>query len=286
MSAVIDVASGLMLLYLLLSLLCTTINELFSTVLALRARTLAGGVQRLIDDPQLRTSFDQHGLIRSLQAASGRMPSYLSSKTFAMALLGSLNPDEPLPGLAHLRTTLQALPDSSIRGVLLAQVDAANGDVQKLRDNLAGWFDEAMDRVSGVFKRRMKWLSLFVAAALSIGLNANSAVLAQTLWQDAALRNLTVQAIPAVLAQQVNATDKAATPSMPLDQIEQHLSMFPLGWNSPAVKTTSLLMHLLGLLLTTLAVSLGAPFWFDLLQQIMNLRGGGTPPARSGAAGS
>jgi hypothetical protein len=39
-----------------------------------------------------------------------------------------------------------------------------------------------------------------------------------------------------------------------------------------------LLSKLLGLLVTALAVSLGAPFWFDLLNKVMNIRGTGVKP--------
>jgi len=38
-----------------------------------------------------------------------------------------------------------------------------------------------------------------------------------------------------------------------------------------------------GYLLTAFAVTLGAPFWFDLLQNIMHLRDAGPPPKRSDA---
>ena len=35
----------------------------------------------------------------------------------------------------------------------------------------------------------------------------------------------------------------------------------------------------LGIVATVLAISQGAPFWFDLLQKAVNLRLAGTPPA-------
>jgi len=38
------------------------------------------------------------------------------------------------------------------------------------------------------------------------------------------------------------------------------------------------LVKLLGLLITAMAVSLGAPFWFDMLNKVMNIRGTGTKP--------
>jgi hypothetical protein len=39
---------------------------------------------------------------------------------------------------------------------------------------------------------------------------------------------------------------------------------------------------LLGLLVTAAAVSLGAPFWFDMLNKAVNLRAAGQPPKRTG----
>ena len=37
-------------------------------------------------------------------------------------------------------------------------------------------------------------------------------------------------------------------------------------------------INILGWLITALAVSLGAPFWFDLLNRLVKLRGTGTKP--------
>lgn len=44
---------------------------------------------------------------------------------------------------------------------------------------------------------------------------------------------------------------------------------------------TSVVSHLFGWLVTGLMVSFGAPFWFDLLQQIVNRRGAGPKPAEA-----
>ena len=69
----------------------------------------------------------------------------------------------------------------------------------------------------------------------------------------------------------------------------------PIGWNCQ-VKTADgstdywtcakqavpklTLVQILGWLLTAAALTLGAPFWFDLLNQFINLRGAGSKPAR------
>ena len=77
---------------------------------------------------------------------------------------------------------------------------------------------------------------------------------------------------------------------------------FPLGWRGDSVVNFApcgtspfptlnsflngaivLLLKLSGLVATALAISLGAPFWFDLLNKLVNLRGSGSagPPARA-----
>ena len=42
------------------------------------------------------------------------------------------------------------------------------------------------------------------------------------------------------------------------------------------------LLKLAGLLLSIVAISMGAPVWFDVLGQVVNLRMAGTPPGSSG----
>jgi hypothetical protein len=58
----------------------------------------------------------------------------------------------------------------------------------------------------------------------------------------------------------------------------------PLGWSKGAFPATLDAAKIFGLLLTALAVSLGAPFWFDVLNKIMSVRAAGRPPAPSPGA--
>jgi hypothetical protein len=42
-------------------------------------------------------------------------------------------------------------------------------------------------------------------------------------------------------------------------------------------------MKIIGLLITTIAVSFGAPFWFELLNKLVNLRMAGRNPREAAA---
>jgi hypothetical protein len=58
----------------------------------------------------------------------------------------------------------------------------------------------------------------------------------------------------------------------------------PIGWNTSSWHNTigsagSFLFKLLGLVLSVFAIMMGAPFWFDTLNKISNLRGTGPKPS-------
>lgn len=104
---VLDVAIGLVFMYLLLSIVCTAVNEWVAGILRLRAGTLKKAVQRLVDEPDPKQKDDQrlseqilkHPLICSLQSG-GRAPSYIPASRFAAALKDTLpRPAIQGPGL-------------------------------------------------------------------------------------------------------------------------------------------------------------------------------------------
>jgi hypothetical protein len=147
-------------------------------------------------------------------------------------------------------------------------------------------FDEVMDRASGWYKRRVQLILFVIALALAGAMNADSFSIGQRLWKDDALRsslvtqaNNTVAAGKAECAKASEGENKADAAAKCLDQVKQF--GLPLGWSHATSPQTvpSGFGKVLGLLVTAFALSLGAPFWFDLLSKVSHLRGSG-PPAR------
>lgn len=296
-NAAIDVAIGIVLMYTVLSVLCTVINELIATCLSWRANSLAVGLRQILDDPTLCTDFYDHGLIVSARnasgkegrGASGRHPSYLSGKSFAQALLGSLDPTKPVMSFGEIETAVKLLPDSNIRDVLLAHLVEANNDVTQLRDGIATWFDDVMDRLGGVYKRKLKYLSFAVGLLLAVGLNADTLAVGRALWHDGAVREQMARLAENQVASAAP-TGTTATSDFAFDHIrsaETALRPLPIGWDFSATQDIGVLnasLKLFGLLLTALGLTLGAPFWFDLLSKFVRIRGTGDKPARSDAS--
>jgi len=66
-------------------------------------------------------------------------------------------------------------------------------------------------------------------------------------------------------------------------------SGLPLGWHNPFLPRPEgwgIVTKILGLLITACAVSLGAPFWFDMLNKIIVVRSTVKPSEKSGTEGS
>src|SRR5208282_3901430 len=84
----------------------------------------------------------------------------------------------------HTKQSLLTLLDKTKRETNLVIKDIRTGEqaVEKLRENLEDWFNDAMDRFSGWYKRWTRQISFAVAA------NADTMMLANRLARDAALR--------------------------------------------------------------------------------------------------
>ena len=279
-SGAIDVAIGLAFVFALLSLICSSVTELISQVLGWRAQTLEQGIRNLITDPATREAFYRHPLIRSLgnPTKSGERghPSYLPSDMFALVLLDVLAPSQTEQ---KVPVKDQAVADE-LRRALQALAGTAGTNLDVLRGKVEGWFDDVMDRASGWYKRKAQWMLLVVALVVTAIANADAISLATSLWQSPSLRASVVEAASTY----ANGEDET------LDQLRQHLDELanrglPLGWGADKVLSTReagpWASKLAGLLLTALAASLGAPFWFDLVNKLINVRSTGNVPPRS-----
>ncbi len=244
-----------------------------------------------------------------------RIPSYIPTQTFTLALLDTIAPTSSgaASPLLEVRRALVTLPDHLRRPLLLALNDAA-GDVSTFRAGVATWFDNAMERVSGLYKRKTKVTVLLLAAAVTLFTNADTVRIVRALSSNQALRDaLVAQAEATVRAPEpitrqfvsdTNATGDARRVAFAKSLADMQALGIPIGYNVPdSVRTTiaaaswfgspskgalylglyvpQILSGLVGLLITALALSLGAPFWFDILNKVVNVRAVGRTPAEN-----
>jgi hypothetical protein len=288
-SAALDVVFGLIFLYLVLSLICSALNETISSVLAWRADLLREGISNLLDDTQvtrLARQVYEHSLVQSVtrrkrrrffRKEAPRYPSYLPSRTFGLALLDVLGAtDKKGP---ELRETIERLDNEQVRRILVLLYDEAEGDARRFRAGVERWFDEGMERVSGWYRRRVQVALWMLALVVAFAVNADSVQLARTLWTDDAVREAVVQqADRAAAGTEVGDVAQEVTD---LDELA-----IPLGWTLDAGEARSVprdlgsaLAKLVGLVVTAAALTFGAPFWFDVLRKVAQVRSAGARPS-------
>ncbi len=450
LSAIIEVAIGLIFVWIVLSLAIIQIQEWINTRLDKRARDMEDAIYEMLANPNLKAQFYDHPIIRALTAGKRKqptrtpawlynnplvrgftaekrkLPSYIPSQQFALSLFDiamtagtessliqqgilrvrdnlendkKISPDQAVieelnllaefarsaasteAGTAITQATLQGLKKEvgkfveahpEYKGALdaaLQEADRLKGQIDnvmekqpkgkaddpvtqlrrgiaalsvispevnqtlnalllnveqyvsegettlaKARENVEAWFNDSMDRVSGVFKRYSENVALILGFILALLLNVDSINLSIYLWRDPTVRQALVQ----------NASEFQLPQSQFETNPEQAMQNFrnqfvglnlPIGWvfretngtafsdancqlfpgdkqafgipvfasnrcvaPSQSNNQTNAALKLIGFLITAFAARLGAPFWFDVLKKLVNLRSTGINP--------
>src|SRR5262249_3775904 len=195
---------------------------------------------------------------------------------------------DPLTNVQH---AVERLPVGHTREALLVLIDKSRRDagaiehqVEAFRKNLENWFNDAMDRVGGWYKRWTRQILLVISVLAVIALNADTIKIVQRLSSDSALRaSLAAAAEDAAKRATGQPDGNTGVPQKLNAVVEQSKTLeLPLGWDQWPWKypfdVKLALLKIFGLLISALAVSQGAPFWFDVLSKVTNLRATGTPP--------
>jgi hypothetical protein len=274
-SVILDVAMGLIFAFLMISLVTSAVTETIASALSWRANTLLQGVKDLLNDPQfsgLALSIYNHAAVNARSSGTAHSatelsakPSYIDPKQFALALIdvAGLAPGSNVAALqAQINT---AVPDPQLNGMLNGIVARAGGNINRIRDDIAAWFDTGMDRIAGVYKRKTQLWAFFIGLALAIVLNVDTVKISQALWNQ-----------PMIM--------KGFTPPPTGETAQQAVKQLqdlgiPFGWNKEALDYVqsgpNWLYVLIGWLISAVATLFGAPFWFDALQKFVQLRGAG-----------
>ena len=313
--AMLDVAIGLFFIYLILSLLVSGIQELIATVLEWRAKQLKEAIKIILGDNEandpsakqaqkIANELWNHPLIRSLNQRKilrGSVgPSYISSKMFAATLLEIIQTDYDFNASGTIDDIVESIKENkkldpeiqrriySIALIAQRKASASEKGIKSLEKEIRIWFDQSMERASGVYNRNVKGVTLLIGFLVTLAINADTFHILERLNKDAALRSSINQVATKIVAENKEPT---------LDTINSYLDniTMPLGWSTmeqfkkqvnprdPAKTKVwdwvlGIIKLIFGWLLSAGAIAMGAPFWFDLLGKFMNVRNAGKVP--------
>lgn len=318
-SAILEVAIGVIFVFLLMSIICSAIREGIEAWMKTRAAFLEHGIRELLHDKNgqgLAKSFYDHPMIYGLFAqdykpgsesnqphawtSGAHLPSYIPAKNFALALMDiaargpntdevSSDPNSTRISLESVRMNVENLRNPPVQRMLLTAIDSAEGDLQTAQANIEAWYDSAMDRVSGHYKRSTQWVIFWIGLFTAIALNINTITIADYLY-----RNDAVRAVIIAQAEEVANDTTYTNNSYTYTKSDLESLGLPIGWSNglatphqPSGDGESVglwdkfFIHVLGWLITALAASLGAPFWFDILNKVMVIRSTVKPHEKS-----
>jgi hypothetical protein len=315
LTALVDVAIGLTVIYLGASLFVTALNEYVSQTLKLRGRQVAYDLSKLINgdgnaervigylktNPAL-TKFFEPGC-----KWVSKLPSYVDPKVLAQTLIGGARKEpDAAATLDTVVTSLKSLPDSQLKTQLLALSQSTSKSVDELVENVSKWADQTLTMMGEVYKKKLQWISFGIGLVMAIVFNIDTVTITTRLYRDKEARAAAV-----AVAENVTTVSKAdfdACSKIDLDQArrddkckalvglvetvrEHNRKLGTLPFGRPDVDgigafftslTTTTLHQIVGWLLTGLAVALGAPFWFDFLNKLVNVRHGMRKPDSEG----
>jgi hypothetical protein len=307
-SPILDVAFGMSFVFFLLSVVSSALSEGIAWATKQRSKMLEAGLKGMLGDPGVAKSVYEHPLVQSDVKPKGRVvdapkektpnektpkkmkqqrPSYVSSRNFALALTETLKKVEVgvegkveygAGAVGQIEASFKKI-DPRLRQQLEPLWHEAEKDLDKFRSAAEKWFDDSMDRVSGWYKRWSQWVAIGLAVVIAVGLNASALRITDRLYSDEAVRSAVVSGAEGAVknGETPEATGKAAEEAVGnLETLK-----LPIFWaddNSPFDSWQAFGESLLGWLITAVAISLGAPFWFDALGKISRLRAAGKKP--------
>lgn len=331
---ILDLVVGLIFVYFLLSVFCSSAVEMILTVQKVRAKVLEKWLYTIFDKEitqpdgkklSLGQAIMDHCSITAL-SKPGESPSYIDAKNFTSALIEKItfDPANPKSIASDLNSIIEKIQNSHVlsteyQRVLLSYAFEARDSVEALREKgvsevqlfrskVETWFNSSMDRLTGYLKQtHLRPITIGAAIVASLLLNADSISIAKYLYNNPEARakvatqayNISQDTLKRLtkniddmkgLRDSATVKEFKATLKTGLDNMAEAKAAveenIPLGWNEKVFKNSEgnfsfwlALSKLVGLAATVLAIVMGAPFWFDMLNKISNLRGAGPKPS-------
>lgn len=204
--------------------------------------------------------------------------------------------------LERFKSGLDTMQHSKLKQQLRYFAESSNS-LDDLLKHIEIWYKNYMQRVTGWYKKSTRSSLMIFGLSVAFICNFNSLEFIQTLYKNDEIRlNLVNKAEKKIedlkeLIEKVQEDDKkqftdkfSQNDTLQIKQLNLIIAKFkiqikelqsdkiPLGYNSDFLKEKSFLNCILwfvGVLITGIALSFGAPFWFDIMSKTVNIRRAG-----------
>ncbi len=250
-------------------------------------------------------AFYAHPLIKYMAASRvNSKPSYIAPEAFSQTVIALLrgetftNAANPMLRIKDVLFGMSNpgfdIEPQTLRYLRQLWIEAAE-DINRFKGSLELWYNQMMERAEGWYKRLTQTILLVIGMTFAVSFNIDTIAIARILTKDKDLREQMVKIAEArykaysTVAATVSSVNAAAAPADTVlanmyrqlnadaDKTQAILGLGRKGCKLP--QDYNMFVVIIGWLITALALCLGAPFWFDLLNKIMMLRTSNRIPA-------
>jgi hypothetical protein len=305
MLAILSIIIGIVFVLLLFSMLTSAVVEVYHAFFKSRGKHLRDTLTVMLGEKTVQ-EFMNHAYFQQLSSVTHKpklvsttdttspksdkqtpkvslsnLPIWIDKGTFSSILADILTKRD---SNETIQQRIDAIPDVNLRKVLDFLWRQSGDDIQLFQAKVENWFTEIMERAKDWFGDATKWRLFFIGLGLAGMLNADTVQIYKSLSANAATRDELVKvadsfvgarsSIPGIDTTKTYQQAKADFLEIKNLYTENVQSPLGLGWGQALpVDIWAWLTKILGWMLTGVAVTMGAPFWFEMLKKLLSLRG-------------
>lgn len=288
MIAILSIIIGIVFVLLLFSMLASTVVEVYHNLFSSRGYHLRQTLEIMLGK-ELCDKFYDHSYFRQISSASKpnskvQLPTWIDKDTFSNILADILTPHDSKLSIPE---RIKMVKNAELRKVLDFLWRQTQGNVQLFQEKVENWFADIMARAKEWFMVATKWRLFFIGVTLAAVLNVDTFQIYRSLSANAAVRDELVKEAEAFQAANpsVSGVDTSKTFEQAKADYERNKQTFKnvvmmplgLGWTpeSPVpIDVLGWFIKVVGWLLSGVSVTLGAPFWYDMLRKLLAIKGG------------
>lgn len=287
MLAILSIIIGIVFVLLLFSMLTSAVVEVYHAAFSSRGKHLRETIEIMLGK-DICEKFYQHPYFRQLSSAtkprsSLKLPVWVDRSTFSTVLADVLTPADSNLSIPE---RIRQIENPDLRRVLDFLWRQADGNVAVFQEKVERWFDDVMARAKGWFADATRWRLFFFGLVLAGVLNADTIQIYKSLSANAALRDELVQKA-ALFASERSSVPIGPDTTKSFDAAKQGFqdirqtyidtvqSPLGLGWGASGAMPADFwawIVKLVGWALTGVAVTMGAPFWYDMLKKLLAIK--------------
>ncbi len=291
MTSIFNFVISILFIFTVLSLLTSWFIEFYARQINKRGRFMWSKLKRLIQ--KLDTRDSQQDLINKVLAnpivkslSKDDRPEFLPPELFAKALATEVVDEKHYQNLDYeavkkVADRMNVTDDfKALWSDMISELEVEGGKtIKALEAKIVQWFSFYEDRLKTWYKDHIRLYLMGAGIILAGAANIDSIAITKTLWLDKNLSEVVA----------LQAEDYSDNSIDTLQQIiDKHTLAYlknlgiPLGWKSAELKQAPFMAYVwkvVGIILTGFAISFGAPFWFDLLKNVVGWKRQLAPPA-------